>query len=707
MKNFARALCLTPACVELGAEYVKNLSPNYKTLDPCAGDFHEMVCGGFRERHTLEPGEPSLSMIDLLADKGMETVKAVIEGPYPGLSNHSNYSPQRLRTRDQDAAAVDEENFNLMKVAYTSCMNEKAIEEAGTQPITQLLEQLIATFPSSETRDWSDALVMLHQIGYSQIVRPEVYFTTDANLYVSVQVLLNSLLEGAKNFENATLVQEYTSVVGELLDKISPRKSQDTAKLADDVVQFEKRLMQVNMDRDYRNTTLDEMRNESGELRFDKIVTSLAPRDYNPQGARIEMPKSGVLANITKVLADTPKEIVESYLIVRAIVGTSRIVEAPAVFARLEKLRAAVSTNPNPIPPSAEPRSDFCIDFVQYGLGWILSRFFVEHAFSAHGKEVADAMIRSIRTVYVDRFKALDWMDDATKAEAIRKVELMEQLMGYPVKEPINLSDPFSLQRYYAGVNITTSYFANDLAFTAWATTRSWKALTNPVNELLSKQWPTYVLPTIVDAFYASRNNIMIFPAAILQSPFFHEDLPPAVNYGAFGAVAGHEVSHAFDTKGMTYDADGVQRNWWGNETLDEYNRRVSCFVNQFSNYTVKVPGSDMVPLKVDGNRTLAENLADSAGLVASHQAWAKSVEEAPGGLKNLPGLEGVFTPEQLFFVAYANVWCHKTTEKGLENEVKRSHAPSLVRAKGTLENSRAFKEAFGCKVREPTCELW
>lgn len=216
------------------------------------------------------------------------------------------------------------------------------------------------------------------------------------------------------------------------------------------------------------------------------------------------------------------------------------------------------------------------------------------------------------------------------------------------------------------------------------------------------------MLPTTVNAMYDAEYNEILFPAAILQSPFFHRDLPPAVNYGAFGAVAGHEVSHAFDNYGSRYGADGKRVDWWGNGTKQEYERRVQCFVKQFDGFAVNASAGNMTAdgsFQVNGTRTLGENVSDSAGVGVAFEAWQeRKAIEGPG--QGLPGLQR-FSEEQMFFVAFANMWCSKFNKKGLEGYSRDSHSPPPVRVKGMAANSRAFRKAFGCEVKEPVCELW
>ena len=212
-----------------------------------------------------------------------------------------------------------------------------------------------------------------------------------------------------------------------------------------------------------------------------------------------------------------------------------------------------------------------------------------------------------------------------------------------------------------------------------------------------------------VNAYYSPSLNEIVFPAGIMQTPIFGANLPGYISYGGFGAVAGHEVSHGFDDQGRHYDSKGRAVEWWTNATLAEYTKRTQCFVDQFDKLTVVGAGNQTLHIK--GNQTLGENIADSAGISASFAAWQQSRKDDGSDVNNglLPGLEHFFkTPEQLFFVAYGNLWCTKATPALLTRQVLADvHAPGEIRIKGTLQNSRGFKEAFGCPVKEPTCELW
>lgn len=332
------------------------------------------------------------------------------------------------------------------------------------------------------------------------------------------------------------------------------------------------------------------------------------------------------------------------------------------------------------------------------GLGWILSRFFVEKAFSAEAKAFGDTIITDIKTEFTKKLKAAKWMDKDTTKKAVEKVHNIVQKIGYPTNSP-DIMDPPKLHRYYATVNISSdAFFGNALAVRQFAVKDEWSALGKPVDR---DQWGMTV-PT-VNAYYNPPGNEIVFPAGIMQFPVFDVNVPAYMSYGAFGSVAGHELSHAFDSTGRHYDQNGNYTDWWSNSTIEAFEEKTECFISQYANFTVS--GPDDKPLHVNGRLTLGENIADAGGLSASFQAWKRRAGEKPN--KNLPGLEH-FSQEQLFFVSYSNWWCGKTRKDTAINRIYTDpHAPKWARILGTMANSREFRESFQCKVKKPTCQLW
>ena len=209
-----------------------------------------------------------------------------------------------------------------------------------------------------------------------------------------------------------------------------------------------------------------------------------------------------------------------------------------------------------------------------------------------------------------------------------------------------------------------------------------------------------------VNAYNDINSNVIAFPAAILQIPYFHADIPSYLNFGATGWTVGHEVSHAFDNNGRAYDADGrYGSDWWTNRTDAEFRRLSQCFIDQYGNFSVD--GLDGKPLHLDGRQTLGENIADAGGIDTAFLAWQQHRIDHPDQDADLVGLER-WTHEQLYFIAFANSWCSVQTKGALISQVYTDpHAPAKFRVKGSLQNSRYFREHFNCPVKEPTCKIW
>jgi endothelin-converting enzyme len=273
------------------------------------------------------------------------------------------------------------------------------------------------------------------------------------------------------------------------------------------------------------------------------------------------------------------------------------------------------------------------------------------------------------------------------------------QKIGYQTERP-NVVDPSDVRKHYSKLELTknTTWHENGMLQSHFATNKSWHDLLEPVDKA---RWS--MSSTTVNAYYSPSNNEIVFPAAIMRMPIFSSDLPEYVSYGAWGMVAGHELSHGFDNYGSKFDENGVLRDWWDNSTRKSFEKRTDCFVKQFEKYSV--PGLDNEPVHINGKLTLGENIADTGGLISSYDAWKK--REAQKANQALPGLE-MFTSDQLYFLSAAFWKCGKDRKEALLAQVYTDpHSPDNVRTLGSSLNSEAFRKAFNCPVKEPTCTLW
>lgn len=235
--------------------------------------------------------------------------------------------------------------------------------------------------------------------------------------------------------------------------------------------------------------------------------------------------------------------------------------------------------------------------------------------------------------------------------------------------------DPSALQQYYASAKVSpTTYFSNSLNLQRLEINRMWSDLGKPVDRA---KWDMTV-PT-VNAYYNPPGNEIVFPAGIMQFPVFDVNVPQYLSYGAFASVAGHELSHAFDSTGRHYDQNGNFTDWWTNATVEAFRERADCFVKQYANFSIPGPGGEG-QLHVNGKLTLGENIADAGGVGAAFKAWKGREKENPKANRMLPGLEGVFTKDQLFFVNYGNWWCGKSRDEFARQRIYTDpHAPKWV----------------------------
>ncbi|GGW56404.1 putative endopeptidase [Winogradskyella epiphytica] len=321
-----------------------------------------------------------------------------------------------------------------------------------------------------------------------------------------------------------------------------------------------------------------------------------------------------------------------------------------------------------------KPAEDRAMDNVTGRVGEAIGKLYVDAKFPPEAKEKAEKMIAYVITAFKGRIENLEWMTPETKQEAIKKLDKFTVKIAYPDE-----------WKDYSKLAIEegNSYAENMLAFTDWSMKKSLEDLGQPVNK---KEWG--MPPQMVNAYFNPMNNEIVFPAAILQPPFYNYTADEAVNYGGIGAVIGHEISHAFDDQGSQFDSDGNLVNWWTAEDLAEFKKRGDQLVEQYS--AIQVADS----LYIDGRNTLGENIGDLGGLLGAYDGLQLYFEEN-GRPEDIDG----FTPEQRFFMSWATVWRTLSRPDALETQIKTDpHSPGIYRATQPLKNIDAFYEAFDIK---------
>ncbi|ORX79354.1 zincin [Anaeromyces robustus] len=342
-----------------------------------------------------------------------------------------------------------------------------------------------------------------------------------------------------------------------------------------------------------------------------------------------------------------------------------------------------------------------CFNFINDKMPLALSKYYVEKKFSENIKSETINMIENIRNAMIYRIKELEWLDESTREYAIKKVLNIKYLIGhsdyimnienlydiYKFFEQIQYDDPMSL--LIGSLNV----YYHDFFVRIYNENRK---IEEEAEDIIENIMPAYE----VNAVYSPLDNLMSFPAGVLQSPNFDINQPDYINYGNTGSTIGHELTHAFDNNGKNYDAEGKQSNWWTDNDNEDSMNFLNVSLTKGEKYNV------------DGERTLGENLADNGGLDRAYEAWKLSIENNPEKAKErnklLPGLSN-YTMDQLFYISFA----HSNCEVGVSEYANEDeHSPGKSRVNGSVSNNKRFAKIFNCPTKSPMnpdmkCVLW
>ncbi|HET7456267.1 MAG TPA: M13 family metallopeptidase [Gemmatimonadaceae bacterium] len=327
--------------------------------------------------------------------------------------------------------------------------------------------------------------------------------------------------------------------------------------------------------------------------------------------------------------------------------------------------------------PEMLPRWKRCLQYTDAALGEALGQLYVEKHFTPAAKARAQEMVANLISAMHDRISSLQWMSDTTRQQALVKLAAFQKKIGYPEK-----------WRDYSSLDVRSGAFASNVAAArTFEVRRQLGKIGKPVDR---GEWG--MSPPTVNAYYNPFMNEIVFPAGIMQPPFFDADADDAVNYGGMGAVIGHEISHGFDDQGRQFDAQGLLRDWWTAQDAAGFTTRAKLVSDQADAFVA------VDTLKVNGRLTLGENLADLAGLTIAYAAFEKSLEGKPRPA-NIDG----FTPEQRFFLGWAQIWRETNRPEYTRLLVSTDpHAPGRFRTNGPLSNMPEFARAWGCKPGDP-----
>jgi endothelin-converting enzyme/putative endopeptidase len=329
-----------------------------------------------------------------------------------------------------------------------------------------------------------------------------------------------------------------------------------------------------------------------------------------------------------------------------------------------------------------------CVDSTDGALGEALGQKYVELTFGADGKQRMLKMVDALEISLNQDIRSLPWMSEDTKKQAKLKLDAIRNKIGYP-----------DVWRDYSSLKIERGdLLGNYLRANEFESRRQIAKIGKPLDR---KEWN--MTPPTVNAYYSGSRNEIVFPAGILQPPFFDKKMDDAINFGSIGAVIGHELTHGFDDQGRKFDPQGNLRDWWTEQDAKEFETRASCVADEYGNFIA------VDDLKLNGKLTLGENTADNGGARIALMALHEMMSHDSSGAQKIDG----YTPEQRFFLGYGRVWCEKRRPEFSRMLVSVDpHSPGHYRVNGVVQNMPEFQQAWGCKAGQPmvranACRVW
>ena len=571
---------------------------------------------------------------------------------------------------------------------YASGMDSAIIEQQGMMPLAEEFARIAAL----QTPD--DVQKLIGRF-HTMSLRVPFVFYADQDEKNSTEVIAHIRQGGLglpdrdyyiKDDDNSKKIREqYLAHVKKMFALLGDDDAAATANEAV-VMAFETQMANASMtrierrdpDKTYHKLTLTELNaltpNFSWQMYFDGIGI--------PSQKTIIIGMPDFLKEINTMLDETPVNHWKTYLRWQLIHNTADFLNSSfeeEKFNFYGKVLTGVT--------EMKPRWKRILETVDGEIGEALGQLYVQKAFGGNAKTRAKEMVENLRKALHDRIQNLEWMSVATKKQAIRKLEAFRVKIGYP-----------DVWRDYSSLEITRdSYVKNVIRAEQFEFKRNLAQIGKPVD---SNEWG--MTPPTVNAYYSPSMNEIVFPAGILQPPFFDANADDAINYGGIGAVIGHEMTHGFDDQGRKFDADGNLKDWWTEDDAKNYIERSAVIEKQFNEYV----GIDTI--HVNGTLTLGENTADLGGLTIAFAA----LQQAQGIHKRLERIDG-FTPEQRFFLSWAQVWRQNIRDEALRLRLNTDpHSPGRFRGFGPLTNMGEFQKAFNISdgapmIRKERAKIW
>ena len=662
------ALLLAAGCATRPAPAGSDVRAGFDTSVRACDDFYQHSVGTWLKENPVPPAFDSWGSFNVLAEDNRAKLRRILE-----------------EAAMQDAPAGS--SAQRLGDFWTTCINEKAIEQQGLEPLAEELARIERIRTIS---DVVDSAARLRSMGLPALFA----FNTDSDLKnpsVNIAILGQAGLglpepnyysdsdDGAKRIREA-----YLAYVTRLL-ALTGDDAASAERYARELVTLETKLASASLTRvqrrdiesQYNIRTLADLQESTPRFDWRRWLAAIDA----PPFERLNVAHPKYFAELHRQLAETPVAVWSNYL-------RYRLADAAAPFLSSDFSEASFEFRGRVLQGRKEqfPRERRCVAWADQFLSDDLGRTYAARHFTPETRRRALEMIENLRGALRTGVRDLPWMTDATKQHAMEKLDAIALKIGYPEK-----------WRDYSSIHIgRTSLAANILQGTRYLARTSIEKIGKPIDRT---EWE--MSASTVNAYNNPVWNEIVFSAGILQPPFYDPNADDAYNYGGMGAVIGHELIHDFDDQGRKFAADGSLTDWWTPEDAARFDEAAACIAEQFSGFDL---GGG---LHMDGKLVLGESMADLGGLGIAYAAYMKSIEGQPRRV-----VDGL-TPEQRFFVGWSRIWAENETRETMEVKVKTDpHPVSRYRVNGPLSNLPEFAAAYGCDANDPMvrakrCEVW
>ena len=640
-----------------------------KTVDPCV-DFYAYACGNWIKNNPIPGDQSSWESFGEVYEHNLVTLRQILE---KASVDTPGRSPVQQKIGD----------------FYASCMDEAAVNKAGYTPLKPELDRIAAVKNTTQ---------MMELMAHQQLVGPNplMGFGAGPDLHnaemTQASIDQSGLTLPDRDYylkDDAPTLEIRKAYVAHMkkMFALMGQSPEQAAQSADTVLKIETSMAKAFMERTLRR----DPKNIDHKMSVTE-AEALAPnfhlgRYFTASGAPaftvLNVGNPDYFKTMNPVVESTPLDAWKIYMTWQMLNNAASWLSDDFVQEDFKFQQAITGQKELPV------RWKRCINATDGALGEALGQPYVDATFGADGKERMLKMVDALENALKHDINDLPWMTETTKKEGLVKLAAIRNKIGYPDK-----------WRDYSKLNIVRGdLLGNIYRASAFESNRQLQKIGKPVDKLEFGMTP----PT-VNAYYSGSQNEIVFPAGILQPPFFDRTLDDPINMGGIGLVIGHELTHGFDDQGRKFDPKGNLRDWWTAEDGKEFEKRVDCVSDEYSSFTA------VDDLKLNGKLTLGENTADNGGariaLMALHDLMTQSGQDPN---KKIDG----YTPDQRFFLGFGRVWCQNTTPELSRMLVRVDpHSPGHWRVNGVVRNMPEFQKAFGCKTGQPmapenACRVW